>query len=231
MAAREQFLERVRRAVASGARPGVGTTIPPRARVGYQGAGGRPLACLRDEFKAVGGHFHLVADDRTAIATVLEVLEALVARSVLVGRGSVLDRLQLPSCLGSRGLAVHTTDALDPATVRMTLFSVDVGISGVDQLIAETGSLVVMTSPHEPRSLTLLPPAHIAIAEEHHLVPDVFDVFDKLCTGSVNTPPSLPSCVTLITGPSKTGDIELRLVTGVHGPGEVHLIVIQTRSD
>ena len=54
-------------------------------------------------------------------------------------------------------------------------------------------------------------------------MPDLFDLFPE---GGRD----MPSCLTLITGPSKTGDIELKLVTGVHGPGEVHVILINERS-
>jgi L-lactate dehydrogenase complex protein LldG len=71
--------------------------------------------------------------------------------------------------------------------------------------------------------LSLLPPVHIAIAERKQLVPDLFDLFPS---SNMEQSPTLPSCITFITGPSKTGDIELRLVTGVHGPGEIHVILI-----
>jgi L-lactate dehydrogenase complex protein LldG len=102
-------------------------------------------------------------------------------------------------------------------------FAADVGITGVDFLIAETGSLVMRSSPGQPRSISLLPPVHIALAERRQIVPDLFDLFHEL-----GNPPALPSCLTLITGPSKTGDIELRLVTGVHGPGTVHVLMVDS---
>jgi L-lactate dehydrogenase complex protein LldG len=94
----------------------------------------------------------------------------------------------------------------------------------VAHLVAETGSVVLAAGPDDPRSLSLLPPVHIAIAARAQLVADLFDLFDLF--SPLSTPgTSPPSCLTLITGPSKTGDIELKLVTGVHGPGEIHVIL------
>jgi L-lactate dehydrogenase complex protein LldG len=66
---------------------------------------------------------------------------------------------------------------------------------------------------------------HIAIADRSQLLPDLFDLFDLFSPVANLSKSTPPSCLTLITGPSKTGDIELKLVTGVHGPGEIHVIL------
>jgi L-lactate utilization protein LutC len=217
---REAFLQRVRQAVSEGNRAGGAPPLPERGAVGYQGAGADPVARLREELTAAGGVLHVASDEADAAAKVLELVTARGARRALVGRGSVLDRLALPDRLRAAGVEVAMADALPAGGERDTLFAADVGISGVDHLIAETGSVAIFASPQEPRSLSLLPPVHVAVADRSQLLPDLFDLFASRR--------DLPSCLTLITGPSKTGDIELRLVTGVHGPGELHVIFIDT---
>src|SRR5262249_5771428 len=150
-------------------------------------------------------------DRAAATAKVLELVKALSPRRVLLGRGAVLDALDLAAPLRSLGAEVALADELPPGGERDPLFAADLGISGADHLIAETGSLALFARPEEPRSLSLLPPVHVAVADASQLVPDLFDLFDAAVWGGR---PALPSCVSLITGPSKTGDIELRLVTG-----------------
>src|SRR5262249_18337853 len=119
---------------------------------------------------------------------------------------------------------VEAVDALAPADSRAAFFAADIGISGVDYLIAETGTVALKARPGEPRSLSLLPPVHIAVAERGQLLADLFDLFESIPVAGTQGS-ALPSCLSLITGPSKTGDIELRLVTGVHGPGEIHVVL------
>jgi L-lactate dehydrogenase complex protein LldG len=222
---RETFLQRVRQAVVEGNRAGAVPPLPERGSVGYQGAGPDPVARLRDELTAAGGVLHLVSDGAAAEAMVLELVAAKAARKALVGRGTVLDRLGLPERLRAAGVEVAMADALPPGGERDTLFAADIGISGVDYLVAETGSVVVFAKPDDPRSLSLLPPVHVAVADRSQLLPDLFDLFAVL--GRDTASGAMPSGLSIITGPSKTGDIELRLVTGVHGPGEVHVIFIE----
>lgn len=224
MASRQEFLDRVRAAVQAGNRPGAAAPIPERGRTGYQGAGADPLARFMEEFRAAGGQPYPVADAGAAAAQVLHLLRERSAKKVLLGRGRLLDRLDLPESLRAAGIEVARGDA---ETTRDTLFAADVGITEADYLVGETGSVIQLARPEAPRSLSLLPPVHIVVADRGHILPDLFDLFAALGANG-NDLPSLPSCVTIITGPSKTGDIELKLVTGVHGPGEVHAVLVSS---
>jgi L-lactate utilization protein LutC len=217
---REAFLQRVRQAVQQGNRPGHAATAPERGTVGYQGAGADPVELFRTQLTAAGGCCYVVADQEAAALQVLELVRSRAATKALLGRSSFLDSLGLADRLRSTDVAVTAVDAFSAADCRAPYFAADIAISPVDFLIAETGSVVVRSKVDDPRSVSLLPPIHIAVAERSQLLPDLFDLFAQL------KPEEMPSCLTVITGPSKTGDIELRLVTGVHGPGEVHVILL-----
>ncbi|MBV9122050.1 MAG: lactate utilization protein [Planctomycetes bacterium] len=227
MTTREDFLQRVRQAATADRRPGSSPPLPTRGQVGYQGAGADLVARFRDEFLAAGGYPYLVPDHEAAVARLLDLVKSRSPRRVLLGHGTFLDALVLGERLRPLGVEITAVDTGTPQTNREAFFEAELGISGVDFLVAETGSLVLLARPEEPRSLSLLPPVHIALAERRQLLPDLFDLFDMLANQEKQEDvPLLPSCVSLITGPSKTGDIELRLVTGVHGPGELHLILV-----
>jgi L-lactate dehydrogenase complex protein LldG len=219
---RDAFLQRVRQAVAKGNRAGDAAPLPGRGAVGYQGAGPDPVARFCAELTAAGGRPHLVAGDAEAVTRILELLKEKSARRVLLSASLLLERLNLADRLRAAGLETTASDTLTPATCREGFFAADAGITGVDYLVAETGSVVLLADREEPRSVSLLPPVHIAVAERGQLLPDLFDLFDPRRWQGQGP----PSCLSVITGPSKTGDIELRLVTGVHGPGEVHVVLL-----
>ncbi|MGE3806806.1 MAG: lactate utilization protein C [Gemmataceae bacterium] len=226
---RNAFLERVKQAVQAGNRAGGAPALAPRGNVGYQGAGNDPYQRMCETFQAAGGVPHPVRDDASAVEEILEIIRTAKSpvKRVLLGQGKVLERLPfLVARLQELSVEVVETANLKPETARDAFFDTDLGISGVDYLVAETGSLALACKPEETRSESLLPPVHIAVAERGQLVPDLFDLFARFPPLPGNDRPELPSCLTLVTGPSKTGDIELRLVTGVHGPGIVHLVLI-----
>lgn len=104
------------------------------------------------------------------------------------------------------------------ATMDANSADVTAGITGVDAALADTGTLVLRTSPDRGRLLSLLPPVHVAVLDAASLLPDLGSF---LCQPRVDA-----SSIVLITGPSKTADIEQNLVTGVHGPGELHVILV-----
>jgi L-lactate utilization protein LutC len=213
MSARDDFLARVRRAVAEGNRLAGAPPAPERGAVGYQGAGPDPAERFARELIAAGGLCHRVADAAAATAAVVGLLRDRKTRRALLGGSPLLDRLGVVDALRAAGIAVQAAGDAG----RDALFAADAGVSGVDHLIAETGSVVLNTRPDQPRAVSLLPPLHVAVATIDQLLPDLFDLFEG---------DDLPSCLQIITGPSKTGDIELKLVTGVHGPGELHVVLL-----
>ena len=151
---------------------------------------------------------------------IVDLLQALEARAVVVpaaGDGFfTADRVeQLVRELGSRGVTpTHQTDD-------ETLFSVDAAITGVVTAIAEHGTLVGESGAAVARGASLIPPVHIAVVDTSQLLADLHDYFAGLARR-----PDLPANINLISGPSKTADIEGVLVTGVHGPGSVHVVLV-----
>jgi L-lactate dehydrogenase complex protein LldG len=95
------------------------------------------------------------------------------------------------------------------------------GITGADYGLAETGTLVMLASAQDARMISLLPPVHIAIVKREQILTGL----DELLT-ILPRPAEQTSSMVLITGPSRTADIEQILVRGVHGPGEIHVVVL-----
>jgi L-lactate dehydrogenase complex protein LldG len=85
--------------------------------------------------------------------------------------------------------------------------------------LAETGSVVLAASPEEPRARSLLPDVHVTLLEEDRVLRGLDELFDAV--GG-----SLPSALAIVTGPSRSADIEQMLAVGVHGPGEVHVVLL-----
>jgi L-lactate dehydrogenase complex protein LldG len=92
------------------------------------------------------------------------------------------------------------------------------GVSQALYGLADTGSVVLAASPEEPRANSLLPAVHVSLLAEDRIVPDLAALFRALGN-------DLPSALAIVTGPSRSGDIEQTLVVGVHGPGEVHVVL------
>lgn len=224
---REEFLGRVREAAASGRRyrSEVDATVPRAA--GYGDAAGDLVARLALEIEAVGGHAHVVADDDAAREELGQLLERYAARQALLWKHEALDELRVREDLEARNVAwdnYETLSLLPAEETRRRMLAADVGITSVDYAIAETGSLALFSGPGHERTASLLPPVHIALVRQSQILADLVDLFDRLEAGGVA---ALPSNLVFVTGPSKTGDIELKLTTGVHGPRHWHVIVIR----
>ncbi len=98
-----------------------------------------------------------------------------------------------------------------------------VGISGVFAAIAETGTLMMLSGPQTPASTHLLPETHVAIVAASQVVAHYEDAFARV-REERGAP---PRAMNLVSGPSRTGDIEQTIVLGAHGPYRVHLVLIE----
>jgi L-lactate dehydrogenase complex protein LldG len=107
------------------------------------------------------------------------------------------------------------------------LTACDAGLGGADLLIAESATLVLVDGPHEPRGLSLLPPVHLCVAFASRLVPRIHDALARLGPGGDAWPVGgAAPTLTLITGPSRTADIEKTLVVPAHGPAALHVFLV-----
>lgn len=97
------------------------------------------------------------------------------------------------------------------------------GVTGVFAAIAETGSLMLMSGPRTPASTHLLPETHVAVVPASRVLRHYEDGF-ALMRDELGTP---PRAMNLVSGPSRTGDIEQTIVLGAHGPYRVHLIIVE----
>ena len=98
-----------------------------------------------------------------------------------------------------------------------------VGITGCFCAVAETGTLMMCSSPDTPAAVSLLPETHVAIVRAARILPYMEDAWN-LARAELGT---LPRAVNFISGPSRTGDIEQTIVLGAHGPYRVHLVIVE----
>lgn len=96
------------------------------------------------------------------------------------------------------------------------------GITGAFCAIAETGTLVVVSGAETPTATTLLPDTHVAIVSAERIVDTMEDAFALVRKERS----SVPRAINMISGPSRTGDIEQTIVLGAHGPFRVHILVV-----
>lgn len=151
---------------------------------------------------------------------------------------SVLTEKKVRRLMAGRGTAI--ADALVSAvqdvtldwydapieTLKPVLFdTVDAGITTTLGGIAETGSLVLWPDAREPRTLSLLPPIHIAVLREDALHPTLHAVMQRQAWAT-----GMPTNALLVTGPSKTADIQRLLVYGAHGPRELVILLVRAEA-
>lgn len=104
---------------------------------------------------------------------------------------------------------------------KTNLFDIDAGITSTTGAVADVGAVIIWPTPEEPRLLSLVPPIHIAVLKASTIDDSLAEVMARN-----NWAGGMPTNALLISGPSKTADIEFQLVFGVHGPKEMVVIIL-----
>jgi len=143
----------------------------------------------------------------------------------LVLMGGLERRLssELSKAITSLGASCFDVNDVERRNLRKLLEKADIGITGADLAVAETGSLVIASENDAERLLSCLPPIHIAIISKEKIL----DNFLELAEWFRKVQATSTRIVSIITGPSRTADIELEIVMGVHGPCEQHVIILE----
>jgi L-lactate dehydrogenase complex protein LldG len=93
--------------------------------------------------------------------------------------------------------------------------------------VAETGTLLLASGPGTPTTLNFLPDTHIVVLHAGQIVASYEDGWDLIRARADGNPQTLPRTVNMITGPSRTGDIEQRIQLGAHGPRRLHVVLVE----
>ena len=106
--------------------------------------------------------------------------------------------------------------------IKERVFTVEAGITSAAGAIAETGALILWPTQKEPRLMSIVPPLHIAVLKADTIHNSLSEVMQK-----ENWPANMPTNVVLVSGPSKTADIEMTLAFGVHGPKDLIVLIVE----
>ena len=177
---------------------------------------------------ARGWNVHRSANPTDAVSYVLQLAQSIDAKLVLRSDEEVFSSLNLDTPLGEAGIITGPAarhDELDEEGLRQALSQADMCVTGADWAIAETGSVVAQPRTGLSRLVSLTPQVHVAFVKPSDVVPDL-ESFFKI-QKKLHHEGGWPPYTNLITGPSRTADIEQTIVIGVHGPREVHMVILE----
>ena len=208
---RDSILQTVRAALGRSA--GQSAPPPPPARIVV------PQVEMEDRIASARTRIEALAGKTARAATPAEACSLVAA--AIDGKTAVTSNAPYLAECGITRLAGVRSGITDREELREVCASADVGITSADYMLGDTGTLVMIASPREARLVSLLPPSHIAVVPKERILTGLDELFALLPDPAAQT-----SSMVLITGPSRTADIEQILVRGVHGPGQIMVVVV-----
>jgi L-lactate dehydrogenase complex protein LldG len=176
------------------------------------------------ELKSIGGDCTVVSSRADVVEALSKIINEKNVQSIVLSNNP-----QLKEYIDIESLKEKTTANLEfitnettKAQLKEKISQARMGISIAENMIAETGSVVIL-SDTEPRMLSLLPEISVIIGHAQTILPKLTEVLEKYYREGKF---SDVNCISIISGPSRTADIEKILVTGVHGPKNLHVMVV-----
>ena len=210
--ARDAILASVR----AGLRGASVSELPP-VRTGAGVPENDRVARFQTMLERVGARLVCVADPAAASAELVRICAAAGVRALVASDAPLVAPMLagLPPAIGR----------FAPDAPRAELFACELGLSSAQWGIAETGTLVLESAEERHRLASLLPPHHVALLPRSRLLGTLGEAFARVRPGP-GAPPS--RTITFVTGPSRTADIELELVVGVHGPKHLTVLLLDS---
>jgi L-lactate dehydrogenase complex protein LldG len=158
-------------------------------------------------------------------------------KSIAVWQHPLLEGLNLSETLAPQGVPIYVTELGESEAggasgekarenLRQHVIDAYIGITSADYCMADTATLVMRTRPGQARSVSLVPSIHIAVIYLDQIIFDLKELYALLQWDPEAQKEGLTNCMTFISGPSKTADVEATMVHGAHGPREVFVYVI-----
>ena len=201
--------------------------MPPLAPEDY-------LAKFEAEWEKVAGVAYRVANMDELEAVFQKILALAETHAVALSGNPLLAELGIADRLTALNKFVTSWAAGAGVSAANTLpdftkasFAAGAGITGVDFVLAESGTLVLSSATEGVQVASLAPPIHIALYRRSQLVGSLDEVLAKLPISNSQDRPTAGRSVVFITGTSRTADIEQILIRGVHGPREAHAILVE----
>jgi L-lactate dehydrogenase complex protein LldG len=170
-----------------------------------------------DEFEKLSGKAFIVGSRQKAFELAIKIFSERRWKGTLIWEDLLDKNPQLRRLLDEAGIEVYARGEIPD------LAKIPVGITGAQAALADTGTLVLQNTPGRPSFVSLLPEAHLVLLSAGDIYPNLQNYLESV--GDLKKLVSTSSNLVFITGPSRTGDIELTLTLGVHGPGEVMVII------
>ena len=174
-------------------------------------------------------HVHRATGADAAANVVASIATEIRAKTIVRTAEDVFKRVDIDTVLRKRGVSptiLASGRSRRKSDLKGIAFKADFGVSGVEYAIAETGSCAVFQRKGVARIATLAPPVLALVVEESQVLETLDDFFAIVRFKFLTNRSRLPNYYNFISGPSRTADIEQTLTVGVHGPGEVHMIIV-----